>query len=149
MTTTVDSSVLHPVPEPAPADRAPGHEAHPFRTGLVIAAVGYAALTVVLLGIGWLLVHPLADSIGRWDEHVNEYLARHRTDGWNGITGVATAAFNTLPVIAAAAVVVGFLALCRRWREAAFLTLALVLEITRVPLGDVRRGAAVVPTWSG
>jgi undecaprenyl-diphosphatase len=130
VTTAVEPSVLHPIGSPAPVDRAPARDIHPFRTGLVIAALGYVALTAVLLGIGWLLVHPLDGSVGRWDEHVNEYLARHRTDRWNGITGVATAAFNTLPVIAAAAVVVGFLSLRRRWREAAFLTVALVVEIT-------------------
>jgi undecaprenyl-diphosphatase len=96
----------------------------------VIAGIGYLALTATLLALGLLLTHVLNGSVGRWDEHVNEYLARHRTSGWNDITKVATAAFNTEPVILAAAAVVGLLALRHRWREAAFLTLALLIEIT-------------------
>src|SRR5438552_81490 len=68
--------------------------------------------------------------VGNWDRHVSEHFARHRTSGWNDITKVATSALNTLPVVAVAAVVVGLLALRRRWREAAFLTIALTLEIT-------------------
>ena len=90
MTTTVQPSVLHPVVAPAPVDRAPARDVHPFRAGLVVAVLGYLVLTAVLLGIGWLLTHPLNGSVGRWDEHVNEYLARHRTDQWNRITGDAT-----------------------------------------------------------
>jgi hypothetical protein len=43
------------------------------------------------------LTHPLNGSVGRWDEHVNEYLARRRTDGWNSITECSHAAFNTPP----------------------------------------------------
>jgi membrane-associated phospholipid phosphatase len=130
MTTVVESSVLRPVAAPAQVDRAQSAEPQPFRAGLVVVVIGYALLTVVLLVVGWLLTHPLNGSVGRWDEHVNEYLARHRTDGWNHVTGVVTASFNTLPVILAAAVVGGLLAMRRRWREAAFLAIALVVEIS-------------------
>jgi undecaprenyl-diphosphatase len=91
---------------------------------------GYVVLSGLLLGIGLLLTHALDGTVGRWDQHVNEYLERHRTGTWNDVTSVATAAFNTLPVVIAAVVVVGFLALRRRFAEAAFLTLALLLEIT-------------------
>jgi len=41
-----------------------------------------------------------------------------------------TAGLNTVPVVVGAALVVGFLSLRRRFAEAAFLVLALVLEIT-------------------
>jgi membrane-associated phospholipid phosphatase len=110
--------------------RGPRQPQHPFRTAMAISLVGYAVLTVVLLVIGFLLTHPLSTSIGGWDEHVNEYFARHRTSGWNEITKIATAGFNTLAVILAASSVVAFLGLRRRWHEAAFLTLALFIEIT-------------------
>jgi undecaprenyl-diphosphatase len=92
--------------------------------------LGYALLTVILLGSASLLTHALDGSVGAWDENVNEYFARHRTDTLNDVTKFATAAFNTVPVVLGASVVVGILALRRRWSEAAFLTLALVLEIT-------------------
>jgi undecaprenyl-diphosphatase len=77
-----------------------------------------------------LLTHPLSHSVGGWDEHVNEYFARNRTASWNDITQVATSAFNTVPVVAAAVVVVGFLSFRKHFREAAFLTVALLVEIT-------------------
>jgi membrane-associated phospholipid phosphatase len=91
---------------------------------------GYVALTVVLLAVGLLLTHALDGTIGRWDEHVNDYFARHRTGSWDDVTAVLTAGLNTVPVVIGAALVVGFLSLRRRFAEAAFLTLALVLEIT-------------------
>jgi membrane-associated phospholipid phosphatase len=101
-----------------------------FRPALIRLFIGYAVLTVVLLGIGFLLTHPLNSTVGRWDEHVNEYFARHRTTGADAITSVATSSMNTVPVIAVAALLTGILVLRRRIREAAFLVAALVVEIT-------------------
>jgi membrane-associated phospholipid phosphatase len=139
-------SMIAPTTTPPPADRtdsshrsilewkpdehAESSTAHRFRPAVLRMVVGYLVLTVVLLGIGFLLVHPLNNSVGRWDEHVNESLARHRTNGWNDVTKFATSAVNTLPVIVLAALVAGVLALLRRIREAVFLILALILEIT-------------------
>jgi membrane-associated phospholipid phosphatase len=126
-THTSHSSLL----EPDAGERVVASEpAHRFRPALLRMFVGYAALTVVLLALGFLLTHPLNGTIGRWDEHVNEWLARRRTSGWNDVTKVATSAVNTLPVIVLAAVAAGVLVLFHRIREAAFLILALVLEIT-------------------
>jgi undecaprenyl-diphosphatase len=96
----------------------------------IVLLLGYVTLAVVLLGIGYLLTHVLNDSIGRWDEHVNEHFARTRTTGWNDITKFATSALNTLPVIALAAIISGILWLRHRAREAAFLVLALIIEVT-------------------
>jgi membrane-associated phospholipid phosphatase len=114
-------------PEALPGDGSSSH--HPYRSALWVVLAGYALLTVAMLAIGLLLTHALDGSVGRWDEHVNEYFARHRTGAWNDVTKVATAAMNTLPVVIGAALVVGFLALRHRFAEAAFLTLALVIEI--------------------
>jgi membrane-associated phospholipid phosphatase len=105
-------------------------ESHRFRSAAAITVVGYFVLTALMLGVGLLLTHALDGTVGAWDRHVSEYLARHRTSAWNDITKVATSAANTLPAIAIAAVVDAVLALRRRWREAAFLALALTLEIT-------------------
>ncbi len=117
--------------EPMNRARADGSAPqHPFRSAIAVTIVGYVVLTVLMLGIGLLLTHALDGSVGGWDRHVSEHFARHRTSRWNDITKVATSAVNTLPAIAVAAVVVGVLALCRRWREAAFLAIALTLEIT-------------------
>jgi membrane-associated phospholipid phosphatase len=107
-----------------------GTDRHPYRSSLWVIVVGYVVLSGLLLGIGLLLTHALDGTVGRWDEHVNDYFARNRTGTLNDVTSVATAAFNTLPVVVGAVLVVGFLALRRRFAEAAFLTLALLLEIT-------------------
>src|SRR5947207_13750872 len=112
--------------EPTTDERADvSSSPHPFRTALVITVTGYVILAALMLGIGLLLTHALDGTVGKWDLHVNEYFARHRTSSENGVTSVATSGVNTLPVVIAAAVVVGLLSLLRRWREAAFLTIAL------------------------
>jgi undecaprenyl-diphosphatase len=87
-------------------------------------------MVLILLGVGYLLTHTFNDSIGRWDEHVNEWFARHRSGVWNDVTSVATSSLNTVPVVVGAALVAGFLTLRKHFREAAFLVLALVIEIT-------------------
>lgn len=104
--------------------------AHPVRVAAVRVVAGYAVLTLALLGVGWLLVHPLSSSVGRWDDHVNAWFADHRNGFWNGITSFATRFLNTLPVIAIAVIAVLLLSARHRLREAAFLAVALVIEIT-------------------
>jgi len=117
--------------EPVPTLHADSpSSSRPVRPALVRLAAGYLVLTATMLAVGLLLTHALDGTVGRWDEHVNQHFAAHRTAGWNQITKIATASFNTLPVVGAAVLLVGFLALRRYWREAAFLTMALVLEIT-------------------
>jgi membrane-associated phospholipid phosphatase len=120
-------TLLEPVPSLAVH---PDAKPHPARATLLRMLAGYAVLTVVMLGVGMLLTHALAGSVGRWDDRMNRHFAAHRTPTWNDITSVATAALNTVPVVAAAVVLVGFLALRKHWREAVFLILALLLEIT-------------------
>jgi membrane-associated phospholipid phosphatase len=129
MAITARDTFLEPA-EPAPAAQDDSEATHPYRSSLVVMGFCYLLLTGVLLGIGLLLTHALDGTVGRWDQHMNEYFARRRTGTWNDVTGFATSALNTVPVVVGAAAVVGFLALRRRWAEAAFLTLALVLEIT-------------------
>ena len=96
---------------------------------LTRAAVVYAALSALMLAVGFTLTDVLTDSIGRWDEHVNEVFVVNREGAWSDITRVATDAVNTLPVVGAVAVICIAL-LCRRWfYEAAFVALAIALEI--------------------
>jgi undecaprenyl-diphosphatase len=131
--TAVEHSLLEPdIAHDMPVARHANEEgrAHRFGRPLAIAVAGYLCIAIVLLGVGTLLTHPLSGSVGRWDEHVNEYFARHRTPTWNDITRVATSGFNTVPVIVTAALVVGFLTIRRHFREALFLVLALLIEIT-------------------
>jgi membrane-associated phospholipid phosphatase len=90
---------------------------------------GYAALTCLLLAIGALLTHALDGSVGRWDEHVNRWFVAHRTDFWNSLSGIATFAIDTFPVIAVALVVVTVLMWRRRRVEALLIVSGLTLEI--------------------
>ena len=124
---TTSGTLLEPTTDD-PADDSP--PPHPFRSALVITVIGYVVLTALMLGIGLLLTHALDGTVGKWDLRVSEHFARHRTSSTSDVTKVATSGVNTLPVIVVAAVVVGFLSLRRRWREAAVLTIALFLEIT-------------------
>jgi undecaprenyl-diphosphatase len=130
MAATVEATLLAPGSPPAIVASESGASEHPHRKSLGIVAGGYGAITVVLLGIGMLLTHPLAHSVGGWDQRVNEYFAARRTSGWDDITSLATAAFNTIPVVVAATVLVTFLLIRRRAREAAFIALGLLVEIT-------------------
>jgi membrane-associated phospholipid phosphatase len=104
--------------------------ARPLRSAAVVMVLGYCGLAIVMLAIGMLLTHTLNGSVGRWDERMNAHFAQHRTATWNHITQVATAGVNTMPVVVGAAIVAIVLAIRHRWHEAAFLVLALVLEIT-------------------
>jgi membrane-associated phospholipid phosphatase len=125
MTTTADVSGAE-----TRTDSEVGASMHPYRSALWVLVIGYASMTLALLVVGIVLTHVLDGTVGRWDEHLNEILARHRTHGWNDITRVATTMGETLPVVAGAAVVAVILAIARRWREAAMFLSALVLEIT-------------------
>jgi undecaprenyl-diphosphatase len=130
--TAVEHSLLEPeVANESHVARAPrDRHAKRFTRPVAIVVIGYLVMTIVLLGVGALLTHALSGSVGRWDEHVNEHFARQRSAAWNDITRVATSGFNTVPVVATAALVVGFLTIRRHFREAIFLALALVVEIT-------------------
>src|SRR6478735_6494212 len=111
----------------ATRDAAPRHR---LRPAVAVTIIGYVVLAALMLGIGLLLTHALDGSVGAWDRHVSAHFAGHRTSDSNEITKVATSLVNTLPAILIAAVIDAFLALRRRWREAAFLAIALFLEIT-------------------
>lgn len=118
-----DYSLLRP--DTAPEDRS----AHPWRHCVLLGVTGYVVMVVVMLGIGMALTHPLDGSVGHWDETVNHWLSVHRTIALNDVTEVATWFVDTLPAVAVAAVITGLLALFHRWREAAMILIALVLEL--------------------
>ncbi len=130
MTTNAPATVLEPPDAPAIVAPEAVTSGHPHRKSVAILASGYGAVSLALLAIGMLVTHPLAHSIGGWDQHANEYLASRRSPVWNDITSLATEAFNTVPVVVAATVLVAYLLVRRHIREAAFITLALLVEIT-------------------
>ncbi len=126
---TIAATLLEPSVTPA-NDAADHDAAHPHRRSLRVAGIGWLAIAAGLLVVGMLLTHALAGSVGEWDAHVNRSLASHRTPIWDDITKYATASFNTTPVVVGSIVLVGFLAFRHHLREAAFIALALLIEIT-------------------
>lgn len=96
-------TLLEPVPT-LPAD-SPSNSG-PARAALLRLGAGYLVLTATMLAVGILLTHAFAGSVGRWDDQVNQHFASHRTAGWNQITKIATASFNTVPVVGAAVLLV-------------------------------------------
>jgi undecaprenyl-diphosphatase len=153
-------SFLEPRPGSGQDPRRDGDDEaqfHPVRSALVVIAIGYVVLSAVLIGLGMLVTHLLDGSVGTWDLHVNRWFAARRSAGWNDVTAVSTIAASTLPVIAVAAVTVGFLWLRHRVREAVFLAIGLTLEVTVFltsalvvarPRPDVSRLDSAPPTSS-
>jgi membrane-associated phospholipid phosphatase len=130
---TAHSTLLEPVRAPTRDSANTAHDSaprHRLRPAVAVTIIGYVVLTALMLGIGLLLTHALDGTVGAWDRHVSAHFAGHRTSDSNEITKVATSLVNTLPAVLIAALVDAFLALRRRWREAAFLAIALFLEIT-------------------
>jgi membrane-associated phospholipid phosphatase len=149
-------SFLEPAPGPSPR-LADDERPHPVRSALVVTAIGYVVLSAVLIALGLLVTHLLDGSVGTWDLHVNRWFAARRSAGWNDVTAVFTVVASTLPVIALAAVTVGLLWFRHRIREAAFLAIGLVLEVSVFltsalvvarPRPDVSRLDSVPPTSS-
>lgn len=92
--------------------------------------LGGALLWCLMVGLGLLVTGPLRQV---WpvdvEDVVNRDLAADRTGTWNGITHWATFVGNTGTIIATTAVVALVLRLVlHRWRESAFLVLAVALQ---------------------
>jgi membrane-associated phospholipid phosphatase len=103
---------------------------HSLLSGATAVLIGYFILTAVLVAGGLLITHPLAHSVGAWDEHVNRWFARQREPAGNRLSGDFTFLADTpgIAAVATLAVVVTFL--LRRARLAMMLIVALVTELT-------------------
>lgn len=112
------------------ADASDSHcpAASQLATRLIVPAV---FLTAVMVGLGFLVTHPLAHS---WplstEDDVDRALAAHRDPVLNSITGLLSTVGNTVgtAILAAAACLLAR-RLSRHWREAAFIAGSLALEL--------------------
>ena len=103
----------------------------PWRSPAAVAVGAYLGAGVLLLVVGWLLVHtPLGGPIRDWDLTISRDLSTGRTSGWTDYSDVGTAGANTLPVIGGMVVVSLVLVALRRWRDLLFLPLGLALELS-------------------
>jgi membrane-associated phospholipid phosphatase len=102
----------------------------PVLTFLAAAIGGYAALVAAMVAMGLLLTHVILPigSVSAWDEHVNDWLAEHRTTNLEHLSwiGSTLAGGLVIPVVIGFFLVT-FLAL-RRWRLAAFVLFAVAIE---------------------
>ena len=98
-------------------------------SGARIAAVGYVALTIVLIGAGLLITQTLTHSVGRWDDQVNALFARNRTHTDDVITGAFTILANAPGIIGVAVIVSAMAAVRHRTRLALLLVVGLAVEM--------------------
>ncbi|MDP9074109.1 MAG: phosphatase PAP2 family protein [Actinomycetota bacterium] len=91
---------------------------------------GYLLLAAILISSGMVVTHLLSHGpVGRWDEHVNDWFAAHRTNTWNRVSAVFTSLADTLGVVVVGAAVTIVLVI-RRWgRFALFLVIGLAIEL--------------------
>jgi undecaprenyl-diphosphatase len=88
-------------------------------------------LGVLMIALGWLLVHPLAHT---WpfsvEDGVDRTLAGHRDAGVNAVTGaLSTIADTPCAVLIAAIAIVCARLVSHRWRDALFIATALAVEV--------------------
>jgi membrane-associated phospholipid phosphatase len=107
--------------------RRPPATWHDLWVVLLVAAVMVAVASFV----GWLIVHPLAGSVGDLDDRIARSLAACRTDTLDALTWVGSGSAEAVVKITAAAVLsVLFLRWWRRWNEVALLAGSLILEVS-------------------
>ena len=122
---------------------------HPAAVFAVTTVVGAVVLSALAIAIGLLLVHVLLPfhALGRADEDVNDWLAAHRTHGLNTATFVGSAVGDIPAVPGLVALTALVSAVLRRWRVAAFMVGAILIEVTtyRVTSLLVHRERPTVP----
>ena len=107
------------------------HDHHPATVAVGIAVTGAVLLTMIVAGIGLSLTNGLLSGpLGRWDERVNDWFLAHRTAGLDPWAHLGSTIAMTGSVLAVAAVVVIVLLIARRWSDAAFLVIALAVEVS-------------------
>jgi membrane-associated phospholipid phosphatase len=137
---TEGGRVTAPVePRPASASASasatadPSRPPQPLRPRPVLATVvvGYAVLVVAFAALGYQLVHAdLFAGLRDLDDDINRWMAAHRTDALDAITGFWTTAINTVPAIVVALLLGIRLGLWRRWREVVLVASGLALELS-------------------
>jgi undecaprenyl-diphosphatase len=101
----------------------------PIAEAAALVVGGAAAVIAVLVAAGLVTTHLLVHSVGSWDDHVNNWFARHRTSTDNTITADFTLLANTMGIVAVAAVVALIAAVRHHLRLAIALVIALGVEL--------------------
>ena len=91
--------------------------------GLLLLA--WLVILGAVVGLGWLITHPLQSSVDPWDNDVSRWFADQRTSALDGVGDFGTLLGETVVGLAVAAVAaLGFSLWRRSWRPALFYALA-------------------------
>ena len=103
---------------------------HPVRAYLVVAVLGFAVLAGLTVAVGWALQHNALpeNGFGHRDEHVNVWLADHRTALRTDISFWLSGIGDVYAIPALVAVTTLVAVIMRKWRAAAFIVTAIALE---------------------
>ena len=108
-------------------DRFRDHRPAVVSFWLVLA--GFLATAAVLILIGLFITQgPFAGPIGRWDASISRWFESQRNETWNRLTVFGSGLGMTEVIVGVELVAVAVLAIVRRWRDVAFLVLAVTLE---------------------
>lgn len=95
-------------------------------------AVGWVLVLGLLLGLGWLITEPLADTaVHRLDTAVVEWLVAHRTPAWTAVADLTSQLGSTRFIVATSLVAAALAAaVTRQWRPVLFLAVVMLGEAT-------------------
>lgn len=100
-------------------------------SGLRVWLAAIVAMIVAATCVGWLIVHPLAGSVGDLDTRIARWFARQRTPTWDSVTWVGSGSAEAVVKITATLVLGSyFVWRWRRWNEVALLAGSLLFEVT-------------------
>jgi membrane-associated phospholipid phosphatase len=103
---------------------------HPVIAFMVVTLIGFVLLAAIAVAVGWALKSYVLPEhgIGHADEHVNVWLAAHRTsfrtDASFWLSGIGDV--YAIPALVAISTVIALV--MRRWRVAAFIVAAIAVE---------------------
>ena len=103
-------------------------EGRPVQAASLIGVGAYVILTVVLLAVGYLVTRTAG--IDRWDEMVNDTVARARTETLTTLAQMGSYMGETLVVIAIAVTAAIVMAARRLWAGVGLLAAGLLIEVT-------------------
>lgn len=97
----------------------------PLATTAGLLLVVWVVILGIVVGLGWLITHPLQSSVDPWDNDVSRWFADQRTSALDGPGDIGTLLGETVVGVGVAAVAALAFSLWRRsWRPALFFALA-------------------------
>jgi membrane-associated phospholipid phosphatase len=105
---------------------------HPASVFAALVLCGFLMVAAATVGLGFLLVDGILSigAIAHADEHVNTWLAAHRTSGLTEASSVGSEIGSGFVIPAVVAVAIVWFALRHQWRVAAFVLAAILVEVT-------------------